>query len=112
MADCFIVRRGSDTMPDNNVFNNLGIVGYFDMSTLDINNNVWINKLDDTNNIVLPSGGAIMDNALYLTESQRGEFLASQEPYTFYCIFKTMNEVSNFTPIVTKRRTNISNYYD
>lgn len=112
MADCFVIRKGANKnnkKPSALEFNKFGIVGYFDISSLDLDNKVWINQIDNTNNLTLPSGGILSNNALRLEGYQRGEFKYNIEPYTFYCIFKVIHDVSNWTPIITKGMT--GNYH-
>ena len=109
MADCFIIRRGSiqnesTLMPFRN-----GIVGYFDTTSVDISNNRWNNLLSG-NHFVLPNGGAINNNALYLTSEQYGEFQMENEPQTFYCVFKVITPSNDWTPIISKMTTIESNY--
>lgn len=107
MADCFITRRGDTGSGGAKTdFDLTGIIGYFDTSTVDLDNNKWINKIDDTYNVNLPYGGTIQNDALFLSSNQYGKLSKKPstgfEPYTFYCVFKAINTITNFAPIITK----------
>ena len=107
MADCYIIqRRNTDSGSVKTDFDLTGIIGYFDTSTVDLDNNKWINKIDDTYNMDLINGGTLQNDALFLSSNQYGKLSKNPssgfEPYTFYCIFKVVNTVTKFTPIITK----------
>ena len=117
MADCFIIRRGdTDRGSAKTDFNLTGIIGYFDTSTVDLDNNRWINKIDDTYNMELLNGGTLQNDALFLSSNQYGKLSKNPssgfEPYTFYCVFKVVNTVTNFTPIITKGMSSNTNKRD
>ena len=89
MADCFITRRGNtDSGSAKTDFDLTGIIGYFDTSTVDLDNNKWINKIDDTYNMELPNSGTLQNDALFLSSNQYGRLSKNPssgfEPYTYY----------------------------
>ena len=93
-----------------------GITGYFDVSSVDLANNKWVNiaetNLVDKHDISL-TGGVIQNNALYLTNTQYGKLEMSTEAQTIYCVFKALSLQSSWMPIITKQMSsNSSNQYN
>lgn len=111
MADCYIVRRGGSIKADNKLMPELsGITSYFDISSVDLTTNKWCNRISVGNDISLPNGGNIQNNALYLSSSQYGR-LNIAEHNTIYCVFKTLEEKNTWSPIISKAQTNGSTSY-
>lgn len=87
-----------------------GITSYFDISSVDLANNKWLNRISVGNDILLPNGGNIQNNALYLSSSQYGK-LQITEHRTIYCVFKTLEEKNTWSPIISKGLTSGSTSY-
>lgn len=82
-----------------------GIIGYFDVSTVDVENNKWRNQIKEQNDIDLPNGFTKSNNAVILDQSQYGAFQLPM-PSVVYAVFKCPAASSDaFHPIVTKRLT-------
>lgn len=111
--DCFIVRRGganvrkaNDLMPHTD-----GIMGYFDISSVDLANNKWGNRISGGNDMDIINGGEIDSNALFLTSEQYGEFQMATEPNTIYCVFKVITPTNQWKPIAGKKTTTTTASY-
>ena len=70
-----------------NVMPNMtNITGYFDMSTVDVTNNRWVNAITGGNDITL-SGVVIEDNAVKFANSAYGDYVCT-EPDIIYLLVK------------------------
>lgn len=93
-----------------------GITGYFDLSSVDLTNNKWLNCIDtnlvDKYDMNLPNGGTMQNNALYLTAAQYGELQMSTEPQTIYCVYKMITLSGVYSPVISKKTTTKTARYD
>ena len=92
-----------------------GITGYFDVSSVDLTNNKWLNRVNtnlvDKYDMDLINGGTIQNDALYLTAAQYGQLQMSADPQTIYCVFKVITLQKKWPPIVTRQMTSYSSGY-
>lgn len=111
MADCYIKRYKNTVLKPTGFMPNLnGITSYFDISSVELTNNKWVNRILGGNDISLPNGSIIQNNALYLSSSQYGK-LQITEHRTIYCVFKTLEEKNTWSPIISKAQINGSTSY-
>ena len=71
----------------NNIFQDNGIVGYFDTTSIDLENKIWYNQKDSTNNITF-TDAAIVDEGLQRIVENIGDFSCAIQPRVFYLICK------------------------
>lgn len=90
-------------------FDYAGIFAFYDMSTLNIDNAIWSNKLSSNYNIIL-KGGSIENSCLHLTTSDYGT-LTCNEPMTIYALFKTFS-TGNYHSVISKHMTTYNQYHD
>lgn len=90
-------------------FDYTGIFGFYDMSSLDLANASWNNKISSNYNISL-IGGSAENDCLHLTSSDYGK-LTCDEPMTIYALFKT-NSSSGYMSIISKHMTTTNQYHD
>lgn len=111
MADCYIKRYKNTVLKPTELMPNLnGISSYYDILSVDLINNKWVNRISGGNDILLPNGGNIQNNALYLSSNQYGR-LNITEHNTIYCVFKTLEEKNTWSPIISKSLNSGSTSY-
>ena len=81
-----------------------GIIGYFDYNSVDIENNIWGNLINNEVDIIL-NNPVIEDNSLYATSDTINNFLNDNEPYVFYIIVKKTDVENLFCLLDIKRTT-------
>lgn len=81
-----------------------GIIGYFDYNSVDIENNIWENLINNEVDIIL-NNPAIEDNSLYATSNTINNFLNDNQPYVFYIIVKKTDVENLFCLLDIKRTT-------
>lgn len=87
---------------------NKGIIGWFDYSSIDIENNIWKNLINNEICISL-NNPVIKDDSLYATANTIGNFLNSNEPYVYYAIIKKEDIEDLFCLLGIKRTTSDAN---
>ena len=85
-----------------------GIIGYFDYNSVNIENNIWKNLINNEVDIIL-NNPAIEDNSLYATSNTINNFLNDNEPYVFYIIVKKTDVEDLFCLLDIKRTTTDAN---
>ena len=90
-------------------FDYTGIFAFYDMSTLNIDNAIWSNKLSPNYNITL-KGGSVENSCLHLTSNDYGT-LTCNEPMTIYALFKT-SSTGDYHSVISKHMTTYNQYHD
>lgn len=90
-------------------FDYTGIFAFYDMSTLNIDNAIWSNKLSSNYNITL-KGGSVENSCLHLTTNDYGT-LTCNEPMTIYALFKTTS-TGDYHSVISKHMTSTNQYHD
>ena len=112
MADCFLKRHQSFEFCTD------GIIGMFDMDTIDIANARWINKIDGGNEINLYNSFTTTEDlghtALQISSTGCGEIVMTTQPATYYVVARAVTKATNWSAFIGKRMTyNTSAYlYD
>ena len=98
-------KKGSETnlLPYQN-----GIIGYFDYNSVDIENNIWENLINNEVDIIL-NNPAIEDNSLYATSNTINNFVNDNQPYVFYIIVKKTDIEDLFCLLDIKRTATDAN---
>lgn len=110
MADCFIKRYKTDTKFITN-----GITGIFDTDTLDISNSLWLNQIENGNNISLSGSFSqtqdLGHNALTISGTGYGEYASTIQPATYYVVARALTVGSNWSAFIAKKVTMNSQAY-
>lgn len=78
-----------------------GIIGYFDMSTFDVENKIWHNKIDKYPNFTF-TNVSLEQDAVSIAANEYGVITTLPEPQTIYIIFKSKATNDAFNGIITK----------
>ena len=95
-------------------FNNNGLIGYFDLSSLDIENQVWNNQILGQNNIPLlnKEKAYIEDNALKAVGDGIGDFICKTCPKVIYIVLKKDTFDDNKCILQTKQSSPYCSIWD
>lgn len=95
-------------------FNDNGLIGYFDLSSLDIENQIWYNQILGQNNIPLlnKEKAYIEDNALKAVGDGIGDFICKTCPKVIYMVLKKDTFDDNKCILHTKQSSPYCSIWD